>query len=134
MPRRSASSLSVMPAFTLTPPVLKPPPRLSPEAQAVFSLIVASCDVDHFQPADAYLLAQYTEAIVMAEEAATELHKDVDGKWLLLWEKATRTMVALSMRLRLSPQARREKAQTPRKLTWSERAGLERQALAERLR
>jgi phage terminase small subunit len=126
VPRRSASSLSVTPAFTASPPVLKPPPSLSEPAQTVFNGIVGSCEVDHFQPADAYLLAQYAEAIVLAERASAELHKGADAKWLLIWEKATRAMTALSMRLRLSPQARREKARAPQPLDWSTRQGLER--------
>jgi hypothetical protein len=80
-------------------------------------------------PSDAHLLAQYAEAIVLAERASAELHTGTDAKWLLLWEKSTRVMTALSMRLRLSPQARREQARAPRTLTWSERAGLERQTM-----
>jgi hypothetical protein len=38
---------------------------------------------------------------------------------LLLWEKAAPTMSGLTLRLRHSPQARREKAKAPEKpLTW----------------
>jgi len=43
---------------------------------------------------------------------------------LLLWEKATRTMSGLALRLRHSPQARREKAKAPEKpLTWTSGLG-----------
>jgi len=45
---------------------------------------------------------------------------------LLLWEKATRTISGLALRLRHSPQARREKAKAPEKpLTWDDRFRLE---------
>ena len=43
---------------------------------------------------------------------------------LLLWEKATRTMSGLALRLRHSAQARREKAEAPEKqLTWTSGLG-----------
>src|SRR5262249_42250895 len=44
-----------------------------------------------------------------------------DGKALALWEKSTRTMSGLALRLRLGPQSRRERAKVdPGPLTWSE--------------
>jgi hypothetical protein len=42
----------------------------------------------------------------LADRSAAELqHDDAAPVWLARWEKATRVMVALSMRLRLSPQS-----------------------------
>jgi phage terminase small subunit len=60
------------------------------------------------------LLEGYAEAIVLCRQANAELAQHgavLNGKaspWLTVQEKATRAMVALSMRLRLSPQARLE--------------------------
>jgi hypothetical protein len=56
-------------------------------------------------------LVQYCAASVLGERAMAELREApvIEGKtspWLAVFEKASRAMVALSMRLRLSPQAR----------------------------
>jgi phage terminase small subunit len=56
---------------------------------------------------------------VLAERAAAELrrHTIIDGKpspWVTVQSKAIRAMVALAMRLRLSPQSRAPT--TPRKV------------------
>ncbi len=103
---------------------VRPPPTLSEPARQVFEALAASVDYEHFLPSDAPLLAQYAEAVVLAERSARQLQGPVDAKALVLWEKANRVLVALSMRLRLSPQARREKAQAPRPIDWSTRYGL----------
>jgi phage terminase small subunit len=99
---------------------VQPPPTLSPAAKDVFSSLAAAVDHEHFITSDIPLLCQYAEAVVLAEQSAAELHASPNPQAMALWEKATRTMTALSMRLRLSPQARREKARaTPRQVTWS---------------
>jgi hypothetical protein len=61
----------------------------------------------------------------LAERAAEQLREApvVNGKpspWLPVREKAVREMTALSMRLRLSPQARREghRLTEPKQLSW----------------
>jgi phage terminase small subunit len=81
-----------------------------PEAK-LFRQIIANCAHDHFQQSDLPLLSRYCEASILAERAAQQLREApvVDGKpspWLPVREKATRELIALSMRLRLSPQAR----------------------------
>jgi hypothetical protein len=88
----------------------------------VFTGLVNACDRTHFEPSDVPLLSQYAEAVALAEWAAAELQGPTDGKWLAVWEKATRVLTALSIRLRLSPQARRERAQV--RLDWSTKFGL----------
>jgi phage terminase small subunit len=66
---------------------------------------------------------------VQHDQAVREMREHgavVNGKvspWITVQEKAQRAMVALSMRLRLSPQARREKAQLPRHPVWWETRG-----------
>jgi len=75
-------------------------------------MIVASCDESHFAGSDLPLLTQYVEAVTLAEQAAAHLREhgpvigDRPSPWLVVHEKAVRGLVALSMRLRLSPQSR----------------------------
>jgi hypothetical protein len=72
---------------------------------------VAGCDRDHFRPSDLPLLVRYVEAAALGDQAAEQLRLGavINGKpspWITVQEKAVRAMVALSMRLRLSPQSR----------------------------
>ena len=108
MPRKSVASLE-----TTSPPprpnLLPPPPTLSESERNLFVAILGNCGHDHFQQSD--LLCRYVEASILAERAAEQLREApvVDGKpspWLVVQEKSLRTLTALSMRLRLSPQAR----------------------------
>lgn len=110
MPRKSDAALSVI-AVDGKPSRLKPPPTLSEPEREAFTAIVSACDPRHFRPSDTPLLCRYAEAIVLGEQAARELRQGavVDGRvspWLVVQEKAVRAAVALSMRLRLSPQSR----------------------------
>jgi len=110
------------------PVPVQPPPSLSEPARRVFLDLVSSVDPAHFQQSDVGLLCQYCEAQVMAERAAAELSKGEgppNTRWLAAWREGTRTMKDLALRLRLSPQSRREKAKVERPLTWDERFRLE---------
>jgi len=110
------------------PVPVQPPATLSDPARSVFLDLVASCDAEHFLDADVTLLARYANAVVFSEQAQARLQANPDDvKALTLWEKSTRAMSGLALRLRLGPQARREKAKTPRgPLTFDERFRLER--------
>jgi hypothetical protein len=95
------------------PSRVEPPASLSDPERVVFANLVASCDPDHFRLSDAPLLCRYAEAVVLAEKAAQELRRrgavTKDGRvspWVTVQEKAVRALVSLSMRLRVSPQAR----------------------------
>jgi phage terminase small subunit len=111
MPRRSAASLSV-PAVNGQPPRLHPPASLSEAERTIFIDLVTACEPKHFHPSDMVLLCRYCEACALAELAAAELRREgavLSGKvspWVVVQEKTVRAVVALSMRLRLSPQAR----------------------------
>ncbi len=110
MPRKSAASLEITPASPRSNR-LRPPPTLSEPERNLFVAIVGNCSHDHFRASDLPLLSRYCEASVLAERAAQQLRDApvINGKpspWLAVREKATRELVALSMRLRLSPQAR----------------------------
>ncbi len=90
---------------------LTPPPSLSDQAATLFKSIVSSVDKHHFAPSDRPLLIEYVRAVELLDKAAAELEGGavVDGKvspWLTVQEKATRSLVALSGRLRLAPQSR----------------------------
>jgi phage terminase small subunit len=111
MPRRSASDLAVVRVdggFAR----LRPPPELSEEESSVWQDIVLACDAKHFQKSDAPLLVRYCQNVCLARRAARELAENgavLFGRasaWMTIAEKADRAMVALSLRLRISPQAR----------------------------
>ncbi len=90
---------------------LQPPSSLNAAERSVFENLIAATRPDHFIASDLPLLARYCEAIVLGDRAAVELRKNtiVNGKaspWVAIQEKATKSMIMLSMRLRLSPQSR----------------------------
>jgi hypothetical protein len=90
---------------TIGPQRLTPPESLPEPARRAFLDIVCACKPEHFAPCDAPLLARYSEAVAMAEQAAARAISG-DAAALNVWTTATRAMNALAMRLRLSPQAR----------------------------
>jgi phage terminase small subunit len=97
---------------------LQPPDGLSEGARAEFLRIVTAERPDHFRKSDLSLLIQYCEAAALAERAVRELQReDAKASWLTRWEKATRTMVALSARLRICPQSRQPNNPTRPKAT-----------------
>jgi len=106
---------------------LDPPDCLAPDERRRFVELVGACDPQHFRASDLPLLCRYVEADALAERAAMELQATgpvVDGKaspWLVVQEKAVRAMVALSMRLRLSPQSRTDPKTVGRNLDEAKR-------------
>jgi P27 family predicted phage terminase small subunit len=102
----------VVPRVDGRPERLVPPRELSAEALVIWRDLVGAVSADHFTRSDAPLLASYCEASALADRAARELAASgpvIDGKaspWLTVQEKQVRAQVALSQRLRLSPQAR----------------------------
>jgi phage terminase small subunit len=111
MPRKSLAALSAV-TVDGRPSRLKPPAYLSDAERKVFLDLVSAVDPRHFQPSDMPLLCRYVEACALGEQAAEHLRRngavsfDKASPWIVIQEKAVRAMVALSMRLRLSPQAR----------------------------
>jgi len=126
--RKSQAELEMEPLMVPSEIAPIPPPlSLSEAARGVFLDIANSNHPEHFEPADASLLARYANAVVFSEQAEARLHADPDDtKALALWEKSTRTMSGLALRLRLGPQSRRERAKAPRgPLTWDEKFRLD---------
>jgi hypothetical protein len=109
--RRSAAEYEV-PVIDVRRCRLQPPPQLGKDEAQRFADLVDSCDPAHFALSDLPLICRYVEADVLAERAAQELRDGgpvIGGKpnaWLFVQEKAVRALVAISMRLRLSPQSR----------------------------
>src|SRR6516164_8159784 len=126
MPRKAADSLTVLPP-QLEP--LRPPATLSEGAKAEFIRIVTCEKPEHFRTSDLPLLTQYCESAALAAWATQELRRDdAPARWLTVWEKANRNMVALSARLRLCPQSRQPNNPTrrpPERVSYYERAALE---------
>lgn len=134
MPRRSRAATEADAVSIPSEPIaVQPPESLSPAARAAFVALVASCEPDHFRDCDIGLISRYAVASVMAETAEAALQADPDdGKALALWDKATRAMSGLALRLRIGPQSRRERARVEKELSWSDRFALERQYERER--
>ena len=131
MPRKSASELSIVPIGDRVSR-LRPSANLSEPERDVFDRIVTACDPKHFRASDLPLLVRYCEVTALAERAATEMRSvgpvstfGTTSAWLTVQEKAIRAMVALSMRLRLSPQSRtdpktlaRQRTPGPERMPW----------------
>jgi hypothetical protein len=113
---------------------LKPPKTMSEAGRQVFLDLVLGSKAEHFQATDLPLLVRYSEASAMAERAEAEMARQplVEGKanpWVGIHGQMTKAMQGLSMRLRLSPQARAPNNPTrpERPLSVYDRMDLERQ-------
>jgi hypothetical protein len=124
--RRSAAARAAPLTFTSDPVAILPPANLSEPAKKVFCELVGSVEPEHFEDCDAGLLARYATATVLAEAAESMLQQDPQNtKALATWEKAVRAISGLALRLRIGPQARRERAKVGKPLSWSDRFALE---------
>jgi phage terminase small subunit len=111
MPRKSAAARAIAVPKTRGDR-LYPGANLSPEIAEIFETIVAQVSADHFRASDEPLLEQYAQAVSLGRQAFAALEAEgpvLNGKpspWVVVLEKAHRSSVALSARLRLSPQHR----------------------------
>ena len=111
MPRKSAAALAVL-RVDGKPSRLVPREGVTKEVGAIFKEIVAQVSASHFKPTDAALIEQYAQAIALGRRSYAALDDEgpvVSGRanpWIVVLEKAHRSAVALSARLRLSPQHR----------------------------
>ena len=108
--KRQKSALSVI-AVDGKPNRLLPPASLSDVERTVFVDLITACDPKHFRPSDLPLLCRYCETAFWPNRrpwscGGARLWTGKPSPWITVQEKAVRAMVALSMRLRLSPQSR----------------------------
>jgi phage terminase small subunit len=90
-------------------PLLQPPSELSATQRELFATIVATCKTDHFREADVPLIALYVQSLELAQQTGAEVARDpakASAPLLKAYELASRRVLGLSQRLRLSPQAR----------------------------
>ena len=109
MPRESQAALTI--AHLNPGRRLEPPPELGGIEAEIFRQTVASVAVDHFQPEDMTLLCAYCRAVALERRAAEELRacavvSDRVSPWLAVHTQMARTMMQLSVRLRLGPRSR----------------------------
>ena len=126
MPRTGPLN-AIRPVVSAMPTRLRPPDTLSDGARAEFLRIVTAERPDHFRALDLPLLTQYCESSALAARATLELQRDdAPARWLSVWEKANRTMVALSARLRICPQSRQpNNPKRPERVSYYETMALE---------
>jgi hypothetical protein len=96
---------------------LKPPAGLGELEKKAFFDLISSVPSGQFQQSDLPLICRWAELTVLAEQAAGELAAagpvTADGRvspWFSVHERATKSLVALALRLRLGPQSRANKA------------------------
>jgi hypothetical protein len=99
MPRKSAAELAITPATTAARPHLSPPSSLSTAERLEF--IALADENRHLRRTDAPMLACYVMAV-------TKVQKLSRGRNVALWERATKTMLALARSMRLTQQAQRD--------------------------
>jgi hypothetical protein len=110
MPRRSSTALQ-FPPVDGRPSRLRIPDDLPASLVKIIEQLIASHEPEHFRDGDEFLLTQFAQSVVLANEAYAQLQEQgpvAGAKWLITWEKSTRATIALSGRLRLAPQMRAE--------------------------
>jgi hypothetical protein len=103
-----------------------PPTALDEVEREHFLALVNNCPATQFQPQDLPLMVRWAELSAIAERAAGELRtrdlvtidpktgREVLSPWFAIHERATKGLVALSMRLRISPQGRSPTTRAPK--------------------
>jgi hypothetical protein len=122
---------------------LAPPASLGEGERKAFLDLVLACPSEQFTPADLPLLCAWAETVALRERMATRMavegELDEKGKpsgAFTIHKEATKTLNALALRLRVSPQARMQKAprRTMQSASYYDRLNLELQADQERER
>ena len=119
MPRRSASSLAVVP-MPVRNARLPPPASLTRKVAEVWRAVVGSVPASHFALGDAVLIERYCAATVRAHTAEAALRRrghvitskrtgcPVLSPWVSVLAQAERTIATCARALRLTVQSRRD--------------------------
>jgi len=114
--RKPFTTIDVSP-FDMPVERLEAPPHLGHAATRIFRSLVASVPAAQFKPSDLSLVCRWCEWTAIADRAAAEIATgelvDEHGRpspWIAIAERASKQLVALSLRLRLGPQSRASKA------------------------
>lgn len=89
--------------------LLRAPPELSESQRELFATITSTCKPEHFRESDVPLLGLYVQALELARQTGEDVARDpanAPTSLLKAYELASRRMLGLSQRLRLSPQSR----------------------------
>jgi hypothetical protein len=106
-PGRLAATAAGFPAPGNLQTRLRPPDDLSREARAVFIDVVVNSNPEHFQSSDLPLLCVYAEAVVQARRTARQINEGAGSDLVIKQQRnALSAVFQLTMRLRVSPQAR----------------------------
>lgn len=111
--RKSSAELAARPVYVRPLDRLQPPADLSAEGRQLFLDLVLANEPTHFRASDLPLLSAYVRAGLQEQAASAHLeaegHVTADNKpsaWLAVLGQSQKALVALSHRLRLSPQSR----------------------------
>jgi hypothetical protein len=113
---------------------LSPPTSLGEAEKRAFLDLVMSCPSGQFQGCDLPLLCAWAETVVLRERMATRMavEGELDEKGrpsgaFTIHKEATKTLNALALRLRISPQSRmqRQPKREMRSISYYERMDLE---------
>jgi len=114
MPRKSQAALNIHPLPLDGRPIrLAPPPDLAPNERTRFIELIRSCAENHFRSSDLPLICEFIRTSILCERAAVALRDSSPvlpnnrlSPWFGIWTRAQRSLMVLSTRLRLNPQAR----------------------------
>jgi hypothetical protein len=98
--KKSAASFVAINNVDGAPPRLTAPSGLNVRERVVFEALIAASDPRHFRRSDVPLLVAYVQSVLLSHKLGR------DPRNIKAWETATRTMVALSTKLRLNPHTR----------------------------
>ncbi len=110
--RTSTAETAVVDFAEVRATMLRPSEDATQEVKTLFHQIISSAPADHFRKQDEPLVEQYAQAVALSRAAFLKLQREGvvnNGKaspWVSILEKAHKSSIALSTKLRLSPQSR----------------------------
>jgi phage terminase small subunit len=107
--RTSGAELAVHPIDGGASRPLQPPPELTQSERETFAQITSTVKIGHFRPSDDRLLGLYVQALTLARSTGEAMQRDPSNPSLALiraYDAATRRLVQLGTKLRLTPLAR----------------------------